>query len=75
MQGCRQSFAHQGVVVVDVAETEEGPYKLITDPKIVPSAVNELIYYPTAWSWRLDASQEIQDLVSQVSRCDFVSKN
>ena len=68
MQGCRESFDPKGVVVVDVQKNEEGIYKVYggAGVSIVPSTVNELIYYPTDWSLLLEPTQEIQHLVSLV---------
>jgi len=62
VQGCRESFAPEGVVVVNVLKNDE-KYDSISNLRIVPSNVNELIYYPTDWSLVIDNNHDVDKLV------------
>ena len=72
MQGCRESFAPEGVVVVNVLKSDE-KYDSISNLRIVPSNVNELIYYPTDWSLVIDNNHDVDKLITIVSFLHVVS--
>jgi len=63
VQGCRESFAPEGVVVVNVLKSDE-KYDSISNLRIVPSNVNELIYYPTDWSLVIDNNHDVDKLIT-----------
>jgi len=72
VQGSRESFAQMGVVIVKVYVSEGClRYESISDLQIVPSTVNELIYFPTDWSLVIDGDHDVNHLLTKFYKQNY----